>query len=102
MDPGSWIAASTRQIPEHFDLATGALVRETVTGRLASDLAVSPDGRWIVCANAGSDTVSVLDRDGALVETLWARSKPSDLLQASPNAVCFAHDGERLSSPTAR
>ncbi|MFN9844214.1 MAG: bifunctional YncE family protein/alkaline phosphatase family protein [Planctomycetota bacterium] len=79
-----------------IDLASGALVRETVTGRLASDLAVSSDGRWIVCANAGSDTVSVLDRDGALVETLWARSKPSDLLQASPNAVCFAHDGERL------
>jgi DNA-binding beta-propeller fold protein YncE len=79
-----------------IDLASGTKVAETVTGRLASDLAVSPDGRFVVCANAGSDTISVLDRNGALVETLWARKKPSDLLQASPNAVCFAHDGERL------
>ena len=79
-----------------LDLGKGTLLCETRTGLHASDLAVSPDGRWVVCANAGSDTLSVLDRDGALVETLWARQKPSDLLQASPNAVCFAHDGETL------
>jgi DNA-binding beta-propeller fold protein YncE len=79
-----------------IDLAGGQLLRETRVGLHASDLAVSPDGRWIVCANAASDTVSVLDRDGNVVETLWARSKPGDLLQASPNALCFAHDGERL------
>src|SRR6185369_9868389 len=79
-----------------IDLASGSLLRETRTGLHASDLAVSPDGRWVVCANAGSDTISVLDRNGELVETLWARKTPSDLLQASPNAVCFSHDGERL------
>ncbi|MFY9340962.1 MAG: phosphoesterase [Planctomycetota bacterium] len=79
-----------------FDLDTGRLLRETLTGLHASDLAVSLDGDWIACANAGSDTVSVLDRDGKLAETLWARSKPSDLLQASPNALCFAADGKRL------
>ncbi|MBL8755474.1 MAG: phosphoesterase [Planctomycetes bacterium] len=78
------------------DLATGKLLRETRVGLHASDLAVSPDGDWIVCANAGSDTISVLDRDGGLVETLWARKKPSDLLQASPNAVCFDAAGERM------
>jgi DNA-binding beta-propeller fold protein YncE len=79
-----------------IDLAAGRLLCETRTGLHASDLAVSPDGEWIVCANAGSDTVSVLDADGALVETLWARSKPSDLLQASPNALCFDPSGTRL------
>jgi DNA-binding beta-propeller fold protein YncE len=79
-----------------IDLGAGKLLRETLTGRLASDLAVSPDGRWICCANASSDTVSVLDRDGILRETLWARGKPSDLVEASPNALCFSHDGERL------
>ncbi len=79
-----------------LDLATGTLVRETVTGLHASDLAVSPDGRFVVCANAGSDTVTVLDLDGRIVDTLWARSRPNDLLQASPNALCFAADGTRL------
>ncbi|MCC7399430.1 MAG: bifunctional YncE family protein/alkaline phosphatase family protein [Planctomycetes bacterium] len=79
-----------------IDLGSGQLVTETRVGLHASDLAVSPDGRWICCANAGSDTVSVLDRDGGLVETLWARNKPSDLLQASPNALCFDRTGERL------
>ena len=78
------------------DRRTGAVLRETQTGLHASDLAVSPDGNWIVCANAGSDTVSVLDTEGRLVETLWARAKPSDLLQASPNALCFDDAGERL------
>src|SRR5262249_25652238 len=50
-----------------------------------------------VCANAGSDTVSVLDaRTGALLETLWCRKTPSDLLSASPNALCFDAGGRRL------
>jgi DNA-binding beta-propeller fold protein YncE len=79
-----------------LDLASGTLLRETRVGLHASDLAVSPDGAWVVCANAASDTVSVLDRDGTPVETLWARRKPNDLLQASPNAVCFDATGERL------
>ncbi|HEX6813424.1 MAG TPA: bifunctional YncE family protein/alkaline phosphatase family protein [Planctomycetota bacterium] len=79
-----------------LDLASGQPVVETRTGLHASDLAVSPDQRFVVCANAGSDTVSVLDPNGALVDTIWARSKPNDLLQASPNALCFSPDGERL------
>jgi len=79
-----------------IDLVSGELVVETRTGLHASDLAVSPDGRFVVCANAGSDTVSVLDHDGRLVDTIWTRGKPSDLLQASPNALCFGPDGERL------
>ncbi|MEO6597821.1 MAG: bifunctional YncE family protein/alkaline phosphatase family protein [Planctomycetota bacterium] len=79
-----------------IDLGTGKLLRETLTGLHAGDLAVSPDQRYVVCANAASDTVSVLDSDGALVDTIWARSKPNDLLQASPNALCFSADGERL------
>jgi DNA-binding beta-propeller fold protein YncE len=78
------------------DLANGRVLRETRTGLHASDLAVAPGGDFVVCANAGSDTVSVLDCDGNLVETLWTRQKPSDLLQASPNALCFDASGERL------
>lgn len=98
---GTFVRVDPRDIASEgsvtvLDLVTGAVLAETLTGLHAGDLSVSPDGRWIACANAGSDTISVLDRDGRLVETLWARKKPSDLLQASPNALCFAPDGRRL------
>jgi DNA-binding beta-propeller fold protein YncE len=79
-----------------IDLTAGKLLREQRTGLHASDLAVTHDQKFVVCANAGSDTVSILDRDGAIVDTLWARAKPNDLLQASPNALCFSPGGKRL------
>ncbi len=79
------------------DLHGFAVHGETRTGLHASALAVSPDQRFVVCANAGSDTLSVLDAcSGQLVETIWARRRPTDLLSASPNALCFAPDGQRL------
>ncbi|MCB1129446.1 MAG: YncE family protein, partial [Verrucomicrobiae bacterium] len=60
-------------------------------------LALSPDGRWLVCANAGSDNLSVIDtRTDRVVETIWTRANPADLLGASPNALAFAPDGEEL------
>ncbi|MCA8976445.1 MAG: bifunctional YncE family protein/alkaline phosphatase family protein [Planctomycetes bacterium] len=79
-----------------LDLATGELVAETITGLHASDLAVDPGSTFVACANAGSDTVTLLDRDGKVIDVLCARAKPSDLLQASPNALCFSADGELL------
>lgn len=70
---------------------------EILTGLHASALAMSPNGRWVVCANAAADTLSVLDtRTEKVVETIWARAKPSDLLGASPNALAFAPDGKTL------
>jgi DNA-binding beta-propeller fold protein YncE len=84
------------------DLA-GGRTKEIVTGLHASGLAVSPDTasgggrRYVVCANAGSDHLSVIDtRNDALIETVWARPKPSDLLGASPNALVFDRSGKRL------
>ncbi|MCA8950649.1 MAG: beta-propeller fold lactonase family protein, partial [Planctomycetes bacterium] len=79
-----------------LDLTTGRLVGETLTGLHPCDLAVAPDGAVVACANAGSDTVSLLDRDGRLRRTLHTRKRPNDLLQGSPNALCFSRDGERL------
>ena len=39
----------------------------------ASALAVSPNGRYVVCANAAADTLSVIDtRTDAVIETIWA------------------------------
>ena len=51
--------------------------REILTGLHASAMALSPNGRWLVVANAGSDTLSVIDtRSDAVVETIWARQNP--------------------------
>ena len=78
------------------DLAT-ATVTETLVGRHASDLAVAPDGRHVVCANAADDTLSILDaRDGSLVETVWTKRTPAELFGATPTALAFAADGRRL------
>jgi DNA-binding beta-propeller fold protein YncE len=80
-----------------IDLAEGTLVKELRTGLHASALAVSPDQRYVVCANAGDDHLSIIDvaRD-EVIETIWAKSKPSDLFGAAPNALAFSPDGERL------
>lgn len=78
------------------DLDSGA-VREVVTGLHASALAASPNGRYVVVANAGSDHLSVLDAaSGALVDTIWAKASPAELLGATPTALAFDRQGERL------
>ena len=77
--------------------AAQPLVAEVVTGLHASALALSPNGRHLACANAGSDTVSVLDtRTHAVVETIWVKPRPSDLFGASPNALAFDRSGRHL------
>ncbi|MFM8878996.1 MAG: beta-propeller fold lactonase family protein [Verrucomicrobiota bacterium] len=71
--------------------------QELITGLHASALAVSPNRRHVVCANAGSDTLSVIDtRTRAVVETIWSKINPADLFGASPNALVFAPDGKTL------
>ena len=80
-----------------IDLASGKPRAEIVTGLHASALAVSPDGRHVVCANAASDTLSVIDtRTDAVVETIWAKPSPADLFGAQPNALAFDPSGRTL------
>ena len=70
---------------------------EIITGLHASALAVSPDGRWVVVANAGSDTLTVIDsRNNQIEETVCARQNPADLFGAQPNALAFDKSGDRL------
>ena len=70
---------------------------EVLTGLHACALAVSPNGRWVLVANAGSDTLSVLDtRSDRVIETICARQNPADLFGAQPNALAFDHSGKRL------
>ncbi len=70
---------------------------EILTGIHASALATSPNGRWVVVANAGSDTLTVIDaRKDQIVETICARQNPADLFGAQPNALAFDKSGDRL------
>lgn len=79
-----------------IDLQTGDTT-EVITGLHASGLARSPNQEHVVCTNAGSDTLSIIDvQKNEVIETIWPKSKPSDLFGASPNAVAFDGSGERL------
>jgi YVTN family beta-propeller protein len=72
-------------------------VREILTGLHASAMALSPNGHWLVVANAGSDTLSVLDtRTDKIIETIWMRQSPADLFGAQPNALVFDPTGKKL------
>jgi YVTN family beta-propeller protein len=77
---------------------TAALpAKEILTGLHACALALSPDGHWLVVANAGSDTLSVIDtRTDKIVETICARQNPADLFGAQPDALAFDKSGKRL------
>jgi hypothetical protein len=80
-----------------IDLTGDRISEELLTGLHASGLAVSPDRKFVVCANAGSDNMSLIDVEKRMVvETISAKDRPSDLFGASPNAVAFDDTGRRL------
>ena len=71
--------------------------REILTGLHASAMALTPNGRYLIVANAGSDTLSVIDtRKDEIVETIWTRQNPADLFGAQPNALAFDKSGKKL------
>jgi YVTN family beta-propeller protein len=79
------------------ELSSGTVSSEILVGLHASALALAPDGRHLVCANAASDNISVIDTTtDAVVETIWAKQSPADLFGASPNALAFSPDGKTL------
>jgi DNA-binding beta-propeller fold protein YncE len=80
-----------------IDLVGGRVTAEIITGLHASAMALTPNKRYLVVANAGSDTLTVFDTETeAIVETIWTRQTPADLFGASPNALAFDPTGERL------
>jgi YVTN family beta-propeller protein len=79
-----------------IDLKTGNQA-DLVTGRHACALALAPGGRYLVAANAGSDTLSVINtRTDEIVETICARQNPGDPFGAQPNALAFDASGDTL------
>ncbi|MCP4259998.1 MAG: bifunctional YncE family protein/alkaline phosphatase family protein [Planctomycetes bacterium] len=80
-----------------IDLTTGQVKDEVIVELHTSALAVSPDGQYVVVANSGSDTLSVIEtQTDQIVEKIWARQSPGDLFGAQPNALAFHPDGKRL------
>jgi len=78
------------------DLA-GGKTKELLTGLHASGLATSSAHPFVVCCNAASDHLSVIDtRTDAVVATIWAKPNAADLLGAAPNAAAFDAQGGRL------
>jgi YVTN family beta-propeller protein len=90
---------ATRHIPDEgsvtvIDLERGVVKTELVVGLHASALAASPGGNYVVVANTGSDTLSVIDtRTDGVIEKIWARQTPADLFGAQPNALAFDPSG---------
>jgi DNA-binding beta-propeller fold protein YncE len=71
--------------------------QEILTGLHACALALSPNRKFLVVANAGSDTLSIIDtRMDKIVETICARQNPGDLFGAQPNALAFDKSGKKL------
>ena len=80
-----------------IDLEHGGEDSEVLTGLHACAIAAAPNGRHVVVANAGSDTLSVIEtRTGKIVETICARRQPGDLFGAQPNALAFDRSGKTL------
>ncbi|HEU5069267.1 MAG TPA: bifunctional YncE family protein/alkaline phosphatase family protein [Verrucomicrobiae bacterium] len=97
VDPVRSIASEGSVSVIELSAERGMQNAELLVGLHASALAVSPNRRHLVVANAGSDTLSVIDtRTDQIVETIWARQNPGDLFGAQPNALAFDKSGRRL------
>ena len=76
---------------------------ELLTGLHACAMALSPNGKFLVVANAGSDTVSVIDtRTDKIVETICARQNPGDPSARSPMRWLSTDRAKNFLSATAR
>ena len=77
--------------------ATNRVKAELLVGLHSSAMALSPNGRHLVVANAASDTLSVIDTSiDRVTETVWTRRNAADLFGAAPNALAFDASGKTL------
>jgi hypothetical protein len=88
--------AGTHTLP-NAGTESGAPEREIVLGPHACALALSPNGRWLVAASAGTDLLSIIDtRSDEVVETITTRQYAGDLFGAQPDALAFDASGKTL------
>jgi len=80
-----------------IDLNKGVVEQEILTGLHACAMAVSPSQKEVCVANAGSDSVTVIDASSLKVlETISLRWHPNDFFGASPNAMTMDRKGKTL------
>ncbi len=88
-------SVSVIHINPNSDLQTP--ISELLTGLHTCAIALSPNKKFLAVANAGSDTLSVIDtRTDKIIETICARQNPADLFGAQPDALAFDNSGKRL------
>jgi YVTN family beta-propeller protein len=79
------------------DLKAGREIAQLVIGLHPSGMAGTPDGRFVMVANAHSDNISVIDtRELKVVETISTRPAKKLLFGSTPNALVISPDGRRL------
>ena len=86
-----------RMPPSTAGKMPAATQKELVIGPHACALALSPNGKFLAVASAGSDLVSIIDtRSDEVVETVSARQTPGDPFGAQPDALAFDASGKIL------
>lgn len=66
-------------------------------GKQPGALVVSEDGRWLICANTGADSVTVLDAGtGEVLASIRTSMSPDAPLGSCPNALAITPKGDRL------
>jgi len=66
------------RVPDRPPISIREAIPLTSGAQIVEGVAVSPDGQFVVCANAAADTLSVIDTHSeSVIETIWAKAKPS-------------------------
>jgi YVTN family beta-propeller protein len=79
------------------DLEAGRETAQIVVGLHPSGLVATADGRYLLVANANSDTISVIDRAAEkVVETISTKPAEKLLFGSAPNALALSPDGRRV------
>jgi DNA-binding beta-propeller fold protein YncE len=95
VDPRTHVAAEGSL--SIIDLSKKDAVTELLTGKHASALALSPDGKYLCVACAASDFIDVLDiAKGEFTGRIFAKQTPADLFGAAPTALAFSPEGRFL------
>ena len=81
-----------------IDLRSERTVAEILAGLHASALALHPNGRYVVCANAASDNISASSTRAPIrsIETIWAKQSPPIFSAHRPMRSASIATGKRL------
>ncbi len=79
------------------DLDGGREIEQVTVGLHPSGMIAPADGRYVLVANANSDTISVIESEARkVVETISTKPVQKLLFGSAPNALAISPDGRRL------